>query len=160
MAGSVTQHFSAQRWVQGPMWAVSVIDDVGLVFTSKCADRVFIRTPKHCVAQLCPKHYVSNTVFKPTTRKHCVQHSVSAHKRSTKLCDECAPHIVKMCDAYSVVIVGLNGAQGRNRTTDTRIFKTCVNRKSLILNDYIARKRCVRYNVRCCQFDQTPQTLC
>jgi hypothetical protein len=27
-----------------------------------------------------------------------------------------------MCDTYSVVIVGLNGAQGRNRTTDTRIF--------------------------------------
>ena len=87
-----------------------------------------ICVPKHCVGRLCFKHYVANTVFKPTTHKHCVQHSVRAHKRSTKLCDECATHIVKMCDTYSVVIVGLNGAQGRNRTTDTRIFNAVGSR--------------------------------
>ena len=28
----------------------------------------------------------------------------------------------KLCDGYTVVYVGKNGARGRNRTTDTRIF--------------------------------------
>ncbi|MFT5651760.1 MAG: hypothetical protein ACI9TZ_003257, partial [Yoonia sp.] len=36
---------------------------------------------------------------------------------------------------YTAVFVDINGAQGRNRTTDTRIFKTCVLNKYLKIRE-------------------------
>ena len=52
-------------------------------------------------------------------------------------------HLAKL----SICFYLQNGARGRNRTTDTRIFKTCDIFTSLKLNGYLARKHGVRYNV-------------
>ena len=53
----------------------------------------------------------------------------------------------KLCDGYTVVYVGKNGARGRNRTTDTRIFKTCVLNRLLKVKDKLAQKRGERKTV-------------
>jgi hypothetical protein len=39
----------------------------------------------------------------------------------------------KLCDAYHAGFIELSGAQSRNRTSDTRIFKTCGENKLLFL---------------------------
>ena len=58
----------------------------------------------------------ANAVF------NTANHPAAQLKHATKLCDDYATHFVKMCDVQVTDFAGSNGARGRNRTTDTRIF--------------------------------------
>ena len=77
----------------------------------------------------------ANTVSQHTNPKHCVQHSDSAHKHGKK----CAfgvflkyTRYARISKCYVTDFICLNGAQGRNRTTDTRIFNTPT---AFVIND-------------------------